>query len=232
VPSPTDFAELYTAFEAPIQAFDCGEKCAPYNGGVPVCCDTRQSVPTAYQAEWIYLQENTDLWHPWEPDDPADHARLAGQAGPDLVLIECRGAAHCQRDYRSLACRSFPFFPYHDTAGAFLGLACYHDYEDRCWVISNLEHVAGVYRDQFALAYERLFDLVPGERESFQYQSETLRNEYTARKSRFPMLHLDGLDYLVDPTTEDLYRMDAGRFEKHGPIETAARLRLPDEIPS
>jgi len=232
VPTPSDFAELYAAFDAPIQAFDCGEKCAPFNGGVPVCCDTGHSVPTAYPAEWVYLQEHTDLWHPWQPSDPADHARLSEQAGPDLVLIECRGAAHCERDFRSLACRSFPFFPYHDSRGAFLGLACYREYEDRCWVISSLDQVDAAYRDQFVRTYERLFELMPEERESFLYESERTRAEFIARGLRIPLLHRDGGDYLVDPGSEHLARADARRFARHGPFAVAARLRFPDEIAS
>ncbi|HUF38867.1 MAG TPA: hypothetical protein VMN57_10110 [Anaerolineales bacterium] len=230
MPAPSDFAALYAAFDAPIQAFDCGAKCAPYNGGVPVCCDTRHSVPAAYQAEWVYLIENTDLWHPWQPDDPADHTRLSAEAGPDLVLIECRGAARCQREFRSLACRSFPFFPYHDSTGGFLGLACYHDYEDRCWVISNLDRVDDAYRDQFVRSYERLFALLPDERESFRYQSERLREALHAEGRRIPLLHRAGGDYLVDPVTERLERIDARRLAKHGPYAVAERLRFPDEI--
>ena len=232
MPTPSDFVDLYTAFDAPIQTFDCGEKCAPYNGGVPICCDTRHSVPTAYRAEWIYLQDNTNLWHPWRPDDPGDHARLTEQAGPDLVLIECRGAAHCERDYRSLACRSFPFFPYHDSQGDFLGLACYHEYEDRCWVISRLDRVDNVYRGQFVRAYERLFELIPAERESFRFQSETLRAEFAESRRRFPLLHRNGADYLIHPGTEHLDLHDARRFPMHGPFAIAERLRFSDEISS
>lgn len=232
MPAPAQFAELYADFDAPIQAFDCGQKCAPFNGGVPVCCDTRHSVPTAYPAEWVYLQESTDLWHTWQPDDPADRDRLAAEAGPDLVLIECRGAAHCQRGFRSIVCRSFPFFPYHDAAGEFLGLACYHDYEDRCWVISNLDRVDDAYREQFVRAYERLFELMPGEQDSFRDHAERLRAEFVAAGRRIPLLHRDGADYLVEPVSGRLERQDARRFSKHGPFAVGDRLRFPDEIPT
>ena len=56
---------------APIAALDCGERCTPYNeGGVPFCCDTRHTIPSAYQAEWEHLQVSSDLWHAYEPPDP------------------------------------------------------------------------------------------------------------------------------------------------------------------
>ena len=42
---PADFASLYDGFTAPVSRFDCGRKCAPLNGGEPVCCSTQNAVP-------------------------------------------------------------------------------------------------------------------------------------------------------------------------------------------
>ena len=61
---------LYDGFRTPIASVDCGQQCAPYNDGVPFCCDTCHAVPTAYLDEWAYLQDNTELWYLWEAEDP------------------------------------------------------------------------------------------------------------------------------------------------------------------
>ena len=230
MPAPTDFAEIYAAFDAPISVFDCGEKCAPYNGGVPVCCDTGHSVPTAYTEEWVYLQENTDLWHPWAPEDGALYDRLAGEAGPDLILIECQGAARCQRDFRSLVCRAFPFFPYIDSQGNFLGLATYWEYEDRCWVISNLDRVTDAFRAAFVRAHERLFELKPEEVGAFAAQSNRMRSVFSEEDRSIPLLHRDGSAYEIDPRTEALRPRSPQSFPKHDPFIAMNALRFPEEI--
>jgi hypothetical protein len=127
-----DIKLLYKGFYSPITTFDCGSKCAPYNEkGIPFCCDTRHAVPTAYEVEWDYLQSNTDLWHLWEVADDKEFARIRARTPAGQVLIECKGHLHCQRHFRSLTCRSFPFFPYFDKMGSFLGLSYYWEYEYR-----------------------------------------------------------------------------------------------------
>ncbi len=145
---PVFFDSLYADFQSPISTFDCGDRCAPHNEyGAPFCCDTRHAVPTAYESEWRYLQENTNLWHLWQADTPAETSRLQQETPPGQVLIECLGHPLCQRDYRSLTCRAFPFFPYLTSQGTFIGLSYYWEYEDRCWVISNFQVVNQTYRN-------------------------------------------------------------------------------------
>jgi hypothetical protein len=68
-----DIRSFYDRFDVPVTALDCGAKCAPYNPtGKPFCCDICQAVPVAYQQEWDYLQDRTDLWHEWRGDECAD----------------------------------------------------------------------------------------------------------------------------------------------------------------
>src|SRR5512134_3820207 len=108
MPEPADFAALYSRFNAPIAAFDCGAKCSPYNErGVPFCCDVNHALPTAYQPEWEYLQASTDLWRPW--DGSGRRSRQLQAEVPDHQhAIVCLGHTRCQRDYRAIVCRSFP----------------------------------------------------------------------------------------------------------------------------
>ncbi len=139
-----EFAGLYARFQAPLAALDCGQRCAPYNeGGAPFCCDTRHAVPAAYLAEWSYLQANTDLWHLWEGRTLGETEQLEALAPEGQVLIACLGYQLCQRDFRSLTCRAFPFFPYLTRQGQFIGLSVYWEYEECCWVINNLQVVSG-----------------------------------------------------------------------------------------
>ncbi len=229
--TPEDFARLYAGFQAPITALDCGQKCAPYNeGGVPFCCDTRHAVPTAYQAEWTYLCTHTDLWHRWQADDPAETHRLEAETPPHMVLIECQGADHCQRNFRAIACRAFPFFPYFNSAGEFLGLSVYWEYADRCWVISNLHMVSTVYRQQFIETFERLFDLLPNERITFQHHSAVMREHFIRKRRRIPLLHRNGKAYLISPRSEKMQRVAPDRLPKHGVYAITAALPFPDEV--
>jgi hypothetical protein len=226
-----DFEELYERFQPPIARVDCGMKCAPYNDyGVPFCCDTAHAVPAAYQAEWVYLQEHTNLWHLWVDADPEETERLRSQAPDGQVLIECLGYEYCQRDYRSITCRAFPFFPYVTLESEFLGMTYYWQYQDRCWVISHLEEVTPRFRESFATAYEALFRWYPEELENFRYQSIVMRRVFGRRKAAIPLLHRDGYDYQVNPRNGELARVNAKEFPKYDPYEVAAMMPFPDEL--
>jgi hypothetical protein len=227
---PVDFSELYRSFDAPIAHLNCGEKCAPHNErGVPFCCDARHAVPTAYEQEWVYLQENTDLWRPWEADDPGQTAELQAETPTGHTLIACQGHLLCQRSFRSVTCRSFPFFPYLTRQGEFLGLSYYWDYEDRCWVISNLAAVTPEYRNQFIAAYDALFQHYPEERENFRRHSNHMRRVFGRRKRAIPLLHRRGGAYKVTPRTGRMRRVPVESLPKFGPYLLAAEMPFPGE---
>lgn len=228
--TPEDFASLYRRFQSPIATLNCGQKCAPYNErGVPFCCDTAHIVPTAHQAEWDHLRSNTNLWHPWEADDPGDTIELQSQAQPGQVLIACQGHPQCQREFRALTCRAFPFFPYIDSQGAFLGISYYWDYEERCWVISNLQVVSQQYFEEFIDTFESLFQLVPNERENYAQYCEHTRTEFQRQGRAIPLLHRNGNVYMISPGNERKRRVARDQLPKFGPYEIAARLPFPGE---
>ncbi len=230
-PPKMSFAGLYAQFKAPITAFDCGAKCAPYNEyGVPFCCDTAHAVPTAYAAEWAYLQANTDLWYLWAAEDETDTARLQAETPVGQVLIECLGYEHCQRDYRSITCRAFPFFPYISKERDFLGLSYYWQYEERCWIISNLQTVTPEYGSEFVAAYDQIFAKYPTEFENFRYNSTIMRRVFGRRKRAIPLLHRNGKVYKITPRTGRLRRVDPVNLPKYEPYKTTALLQFPDEI--
>lgn len=228
--TPAEFAALYAGFEAPISALNCGERCAPYNEhGVPFCCDIRHAVPTAYQAEWEYLQQNSDLWRLWQPQDEGASAELLDQVPEGQVLIACRGHLACQRSFRSLTCRAFPFFPYVTVGGEFIGLSYYWEYEDRCWVISNLRVVDPLYLAEFVATFDALFERLPEEREVFRYFSSRMRRLFGRRHRAIPLLHRNGGYYKVTPRNGRLRRVDPQKLPRFGVYKIAAAMPFPDE---
>ena len=229
--SPHDFALLYAGFQAPIAALNCGERCAPYNEyGVPFCCDTRHAVPAAYQAEWEYLQANTDLWHAWQGSTPSETEELISSAPEGQVLIACLGHELCQRNFRSLTCRAFPFFPYISQQGEFLGLSYLWEYQDRCWVINNLQVVSREYLDQFVSTFDRLFEWAPAEREHYLDFSELMRRSFTHLRRSIPLLHRNGTVYKISPRDGAFRRASPEKLPKFGDYKIAAMLPFPDEM--
>lgn len=225
-----EFETLYSRFNAPIASLDCGERCGPNNErGVPFCCDVRHTIPSAYDLEWEYLRSHTDLWDLWEPDDENEYQELANQVPDGHKLITCLGHQLCQREYRSLTCRSFPFFPYITRDGEFIGLSCYWEYEDRCWVISNLHIVSSQYRTQFIDLYDCLFDSLPNEFLNFKQFSMTMRRSFGRKRRTIPVLHRNGYSYKITPRSGRMRRTPVEKFPKYGVYKISDKLPFADE---
>lgn len=222
---------IYAQFNSPISEFDCGERCSPYNeNGVPFCCDTNHAVPTAMHPEWLFLQENTGLWRLWESDDPLETKQLQEETPENQVLVACQGHTHCQRSFRSLTCRAFPFFPYITGQGDFIGISYYWEYEDRCWIINNLKVVSKRYREEFNSTYDLIFEMNHDELKNFRYHSKYMRDVFRKKRRSIPLLHKDGKLYKISPLNERIRRVSFERLPKFGPYKIAAGLPFPDEI--
>jgi len=221
-PPLADIRSLYDGFDAPITAFDCGQKCAPHNpSGKPFCCDICHAVPAAYHEEWSYLQGNTNLWHEWRGDECAsssedEHKKLAAETPDNMILLACLGPAHCQRPFRALSCRQFPFFPYVTADYRFLGLAYDWEFENTCWVISNLGEVTESYHQQFVGTHDWLFAFSQDAFDSYHTHSERMREHYATLRCRIPILHRNGKFYLLSPRSERLARVSPERLPKFG----------------
>lgn len=217
-----DFLILYSQFDTPIvERLDCGEKCAPHNPkGVPFCCDICEAVPAAYHQEWEYLQPNTNLWHRWRGDEcsskPEDPTQLEADTPETMVLLACLGADQCQRPYRALSCRQFPFFPYITDDFRFLGLTYEWEFEHKCWLISNLHRVSNTYRQEFIQTFDDLFSHWPQEMEHYANQAEHMREVFSAKRRRIPILHRNGGCYLLSPGSERIRRVCLEKLAKFG----------------
>ena len=190
---PEHYDEIYRRFQAPIsKVYDCGKKCAPLNGGQPVCCDSEHAIPIVEHSEKRLLQSRTDMWRAYKPRTAGHRAEIADLKGSDCCAVECRGAAHCERDNRSLACRSFPFFPYFAPDKQLVGLTYYWTFEGLCWVISNLTIVELPFIKQFMDIHEYLFAQDDNWRVTYVEQSATMRGVYSRKDQRFPVILRDG----------------------------------------
>jgi len=227
----SDFPRFYEGFYHPITSIDCGQRCSPHNrGGAPFCCDSHHAVSAALPSEWEFLHANTGLWHLWRAETEEEILHVNAQTPPGLVLIECQGYARCQREFRSMTCRAFPFFPYIDQAGEFVGLSYHWEYEDRCWVISHLDQVTPAFRQEFAAAYTRLFDLQPSEYDTFYHYSSQMRRIFSQRRRSIPLLHRNGKYYKINPHNGKLRPVSADRFPRFGPYQVGSLLPLSNEV--
>jgi hypothetical protein len=208
------FRRIYDSFTAPISRFDCGRKCAPLNGGQPVCCTTGHAVPVVDRAEWNLLRKRTDIWHIYKPTDASGRA-VVSDLHKDCLAIECKGAAHCERENRSMSCRTFPFFPYITAAGEFFGLAYFWTFEDRCWVMSNLGVVDKQFITEFVAAYELLFGHDPEEYNANRDHSSAMRRTFSRWNRIIPLLARDGAYYAVEPRTHVIRPAKLEEFPIH-----------------
>jgi hypothetical protein len=134
-----------------------------------------------------------------------------------MQLLACLGPQVCQREHRLFSCRLFPFFPYVTSDYRFLGLAYDWEFEQTCWVISNLGQVTSTYRQQFVSTNDQLFAWFQNEFDSYAIRSAESRAHFTARKRRIPLLHRDEGYYLISPASEHITRVEPSRLPVYGP---------------
>jgi hypothetical protein len=213
---PAHFREIHRDFEAPISRHDCGRHCAPLNGGEPVCCTTGHAIPVVDQAEWSLLKSQTDLWHRFKPFDAASR-QVVDDLHPRCTAIECKGAAQCERENRTLACRAFPFFPYITRDDELIGMSYYWTFEDRCWVISNLRVVEQRYVREFIQAYERLFAADEEERDVNRDYSASMRRVFSRWNRPIPLIGRDGGYFKILPHGGGIEKATVDEFGSHGP---------------
>lgn len=216
--SPELYERIYKMFVAPVSAFDCGAKCGVHNGGSPICCSTDTAIPIVDKHEWKLLQSRTDLWHKYKIPDKATEKELS-DLHEDCVAIECKGARFCERDNRSMSCRTFPFFPYIDRERDFIGLSVFWTFEDRCWVQSHLQIVNLRFIDEFVAAYELLFEYDMDEFDANKEHSANMRRTFTRWKRPIPLLGRDGRCYKVMPETHEVVPARFAEFGKWGYYE-------------
>ena len=221
---PEDFAKLYEGFEAPVARFDCGKKCSPLNNGSPYCCSTQMAVPVVEKSEFAFLKSRTDLWHRFKPYD-APTRQIVAELTSDCMAIHCKGARHCERDNRTIACRGFPFYPYLTRQKEFVGIGTYWVFEDRCWMMSNLEIVDRAFVERFIATYEALFVKDSSEFTTYVDFSATARRVYSRWKREIPLLGRQGELLIVEPSTGAIRAGRKKDFPKVAPFSSEKEYR-------
>ncbi len=219
-----DFASLYETFTAPVSRFDCGRKCAPLNGGEPVCCSTQNAVPVVHKVEFDLLSSRTDLWSKFAPYDYATR-QIVKDITPDCTAIHCKGARHCERDNRTIACRGFPFYPYITRQRQFIGIGTYWVFEDRCWMMSNLEIVDAKFVGEFIATYEALFVKDDSEFKTYLDFSAAARRVFSRWKRELPLIGRRGELLIVDPSSGEVRPGRKKDFPRAAPFRSEREYR-------
>ncbi len=213
---PEEYESIYAGFQSAISRYDCGQYCAPHNGGEPVCCSTKHAIPIATVGEWKFLKLHTDLWHIYQPQTQAER-KVKEDLPHNCRALECKGAALCEREHRTLSCRTFPFFPYITRDSDFVGLTYYWQFADLCWVISNLQIVEREFVREFVSTFELLFRRIPDEIETFRDHSASMRRVFSRQKRMIPLIGREGGYFEVLPGTGEIRPARVEDFAKHGP---------------
>lgn len=222
--SPADFAVVFDKFRTSVSRYDCGRFCAPLNNGEPVCCSTDNAIPIVDKTEFQLLKSRTDLWHLYKPVDAASR-QIVKELHKSCTAIECKGARFCERDNRTMACRAFPFYPYFNREGELLGLATYWGFEDRCWLISNMQVVERDFIQEFIAAYEYIFERDPDELKAMKSQSAYHRRTFSRRNEFIALIGRDGGFFKILPHSGRIVPLAADKLPRYGAYKSEAVYR-------
>jgi hypothetical protein len=229
--SVSNFQRLYKDFSSPITGVDCGLKCGPYNDyGIPICCDICQVVPSAFEEEWRYLESETDLWSRWEGSSTSEGKELLQELERGQIPLQCLGHEHCQRQFRTITCRAFPFLPYMDSRGKFVGFTYYPDYRELCWIISNLSLVTLAYKKEFQRCFQEIFEYFPEMKKNYQEYSAYLRDMIPSKDNDLVFFDFIGRVFQINPSKGIPQEVSYQDLQSFGPFEVSKDLVFSDEI--
>ncbi len=184
-------AELLKILHAPVTDFDCGTLCAPTNDGIPLCCDKAAIVPVLYKTEYKLLRRRSRLWRSYRPTNAHQRELMQDTRNCDR-LCECRGVEHCERENRSIVCRTFPFEPYLDHDDELVGLVYNFDFEGLCPLVASRHPIRQDYIDQAISMWELAFSWSETERDFYHDHSTTLRRSFGQKGRRIPVWSRQG----------------------------------------
>ncbi|UCE20472.1 MAG: hypothetical protein JSV84_09095 [Gemmatimonadota bacterium] len=177
-----DFEYIYRNYESTPVRFDCGKLCAPENGGIPYCCDTGWLIPVMYKWEFSYLLKHTDLWVRFKPKTKHEK-NIIEETDKNTVFGQCLGHKGCDRKYRSVSCRIFPFEPYLDLEGKFLGMVYSYRLGNKCPLVDKPKLVSKKFISDQTKMWTYIFERDSAERQVYREQSIQVRR-YLSRKKK------------------------------------------------
>lgn len=194
-------AYYHSLLDEEITNFNCGELCAPDNGGEPFCCKVENAVPYLYKMEFTYLKRKSDLWSLWQPKTKYEINLKKNNESEDTVFCECKGVKHCERENRSITCRTFPLEPYLDQRGVFVGLVFMREFTRGCPLISRPKDIRQAFVDSHYIFWEKFLLRKEEEYEIYLKSSKSYRRFRKKTGKDFPIFlpsHLKGKEYLKE----------------------------------
>lgn len=180
---------FYELLDESLTPYDCGKLCAPTNGGEPLCCSVENAVPMLYREEFAYLSKRTELWKRWKPTTAIDKKMKKEDETKLLVFCECKGIAHCERENRSICCRTFPLEPYIDAEGEFVGLVFMKEFRNKCPLQTRLKDIKQSVIDKHYKFWTLLFEKKSDEYDLYKGTSRGWRISAAKTGKPVPILY-------------------------------------------
>ena len=191
---PKDWERIYKAFMLTAIKDDCGKLCAPDEDDIPICCNEERALPVLYKSEYDFVIKRTKMWKKLKPRT-ATEKKIVEETDDDNVYVRCRGHKACDRDYRGITCRIFPFYPYLNLDGELLGLCYNYAVDDDCWLVDKPEIVEREYIERTLEFWEFIFERMPEEKELFMEESTNLRRLKSRQKKQVIVMTPNGFYY-------------------------------------
>ena len=165
--------------------FNCGELCAPKNGGVPICCENDYVVPILFHEEFKWQRNNGKFWKRMSPKNRTIR-KFIDESESYYVYSQCPGPEGCIRSKRSFTCMTFPFEPHVSRNGDILGLVYVNGDKSTCSLIGRPRKTYNpVYIANALKFWKELFALYPEEQELYIQESRKRENRKKRQRKRF-----------------------------------------------
>lgn len=194
-----EIAYFYTFLNEEVTNYDCGSLCKGDNGGVPFCCKTENAVPFLYKNEFELLRNRTDLWSVWEPKTKEEKELKRSHEDKQTLFCKCKGVEYCERDNRSVSCRTFPLEPYIDKRGVLVGLVFMKEFLKGCPLTKRAKDIRQEFVDSHFIFWEKLLFRRKEEYATYLKSSRAYRASRSRTGTEFPVLlpsHLKDKEYL------------------------------------
>ena len=179
-----EIAYYYTLLNEEITNFKCGTLCAPKNGGEPFCCKVENAVPFLYKEEFSYLKKQSDLWSVWEPKTKHEIKLKKNSETEDTIFCKCKGVSFCERDNRSISCRTFPLEPYIDKRDVFVGLVFMKEFTEGCPLTNRPKEIRQEFIDSHFIFWEKLILRKTDEFETYKKSSKSSKSSKSEKNEK------------------------------------------------
>lgn len=174
--------------------FNCGELCAPDNGGKPRCCDSCHVIPLVYRDELTIDKARSEkaglkpVWREVPPEEVVEMELPLTLNSRIERYATCNYAPACPRERRALICRTYPFIPYYDENEQLVGLTYNFLDEGKCPLVGRTDITYNeAYIRNALVVWSELVARNPEERELYIYESKELRKRFVEGGDTLPV---------------------------------------------